>query len=151
MNEAKILSNSVRLHNIKKESTCQVCFSHTFLLENFLLEKIEFMLFCREIVYIFIFISNSAINCTIWVNCKRTSMVLQCLDETSKRFWPLFESIEEEMVFCYQNFSDLLREKVVLVIEKNFWFSRLKAKNLQNLRDHENNLFQQWKGQNNLW
>ena len=35
------------------------------------------------------------------------------------------------MVFCYQNCSDLLWEKIVLVIEKNFWNSRLNAKNLQ--------------------
>ena len=37
-----------------------------------------------------------------------------------------------EMVFCYQNCSDLLWEKIVLVIEKNFFNSRLKAENLQN-------------------
>ena len=41
-----------------------------------------------------------------------------------------------EMVFCYQNCSDLLWEKIVLVIEKNFWNSRLKAKNLQKFWDH---------------
>ena len=41
-----------------------------------------------------------------------------------------------EMVFCYQNCSDLLWEKIVLVIEKNFWSSRLKAENLQNFWDH---------------
>ena len=35
------------------------------------------------------------------------------------------------MVFCYQNYSDLLWKKIVLVIEKNFWNSRLKAENLQ--------------------
>ena len=33
-------------------------------------------------------------------------------------------------------FHDLLWEKIVLVIEKNFWNSRLKAKNLQNFWDH---------------
>ena len=49
------------------------------------------------------------------------------------------------MVFCYQNCSDLLREKIVLVIEKNFWNSRLKAENFQNFWDHLNNLFKQWK------
>ena len=49
------------------------------------------------------------------------------------------------MVFCYQNCSDLLWEKNVLVIEKNFWNSRLKAENLQNFWDHLNNLFKQWK------
>ena len=36
-----------------------------------------------------------------------------------------------KMVFCYQNCSDLLCEKIVLVIEKNFWNSQLKAENLQ--------------------
>ena len=42
----------------------------------------------------------------------------------------------EAMVFCYQNCSDLLWEKNVLVIEKNFWNLRLKAENLQNFWDH---------------
>ena len=36
-----------------------------------------------------------------------------------------------KMVFCYQNCSDLLWEKIVLVIEKDFWNLRLKAENLQ--------------------
>ena len=36
------------------------------------------------------------------------------------------------MVFCYQNCSDLLWEKIVLVIEKNFWNSRLNFQNFQN-------------------
>ena len=40
------------------------------------------------------------------------------------------------LVFCYQNCSDLLWEKMVLVIEKNFWNSRLKVENLQNVWDH---------------
>ena len=35
------------------------------------------------------------------------------------------------MVFCYQNCSDLLWKKIVLVIEKNIWNSRLKVKNFQ--------------------
>jgi hypothetical protein len=35
------------------------------------------------------------------------------------------------VVFCYQNCSDLLWEKIVLVIKKNFWNTRLKAENLQ--------------------
>ena len=41
-----------------------------------------------------------------------------------------------QMVFNYQNCSFLLWEKNVLVIKKNFWNSRLKAKNLQNFWDH---------------
>ena len=40
------------------------------------------------------------------------------------------------MVFCYQNCSDLLWEKIVLAIEKNFWNSRLKTENLQKFWDH---------------
>ena len=40
------------------------------------------------------------------------------------------------MVFIYQNFSYLLWKKIVLVIEKNFWNSRLKGENLQNFWDH---------------
>ena len=45
----------------------------------------------------------------------------------------------------FQRCSDLLWEKIVLVIEKNFWNLRLKAKNLQNFWDHLNNLFKLWK------
>ena len=35
------------------------------------------------------------------------------------------------MIFRFQNYSNLLWEKIVLVIKKNFWNLRLKAKNLQ--------------------
>ena len=49
------------------------------------------------------------------------------------------------MVFCYRNCYDLLWEKIVLVIEKNFWNSMLKAENFQNFWDHWINLFKQWK------
>ena len=45
-------------------------------------------------------------------------------------------SYPTSMVFCYPNYSDLLWEKIVLVIEKNFWNWRLKAENLQNFWDH---------------
>ena len=51
--------------------------------------------------------------------------------------WGCFWNFEE-MVLCYQNCFDLLWEKIDLVIEKNFWNSRLKAENLQkNLRSLE--------------
>ena len=49
------------------------------------------------------------------------------------------------MVFSYQNCSDLLWEKIVPVIEKNFWNSRLKPENFQKFWDHLNILFKQWK------
>jgi len=44
----------------------------------------------------------------------------------------VFVLVHRQMVFCYQNCYDLLWEKIVLLIEKNFWSSRLKTKNLQN-------------------
>ena len=46
------------------------------------------------------------------------------------------QDFKNKMVFCYQNCSDLLWEKKILVIEKNFWNSRLKAKNLKKFWDH---------------
>ena len=55
----------------------------------------------------------------------------------SRWFWGL--------VFCYQNCSDLLWGKNVLVIVYNFWNSKFKAENLQNFGDHLNNLLKQWK------
>ena len=39
-----------------------------------------------------------------------------------------FKSVTEAFLNC----SDLLWEKIVVVIEKNFWNSRLKAENFQN-------------------
>ena len=43
--------------------------------------------------------------------------------------------IYETLVFCYQNCSDLLWERIILGIEKNVWNSRLKAENFQNFWD----------------
>ena len=42
----------------------------------------------------------------------------------------------KEMVFCYQNCSDLMWEKIALVIEKNFSSLRLNAKDLENFWNH---------------
>jgi hypothetical protein len=50
--------------------------------------------------------------------------------------------IQWEMVFCYQNCSDLLWEKNVLLIKKNFW--KLEAKFLRSLKQ----FIQTVKGQN---
>ena len=52
---------------------------------------------------------------------------------------------ESRLVCCYHNCSDLVWEKNILTIEKNFRNSRLKAENFQNFWDHWNNLFKQWK------
>ena len=59
-------------------------------------------------------------------------------------YWAIFDTTVEfsfssfigSMVFCYQNCSDLLWEKNILVIENNFWNLRLKAGNFQNFWDH---------------
>ena len=56
-----------------------------------------------------------------------------------------------KLVFCYQNCSDLLWEKNVLVIEKTFWNSRLKAENWQKILSPLEQFFQTVKGQNNFW
>ena len=47
-----------------------------------------------------------------------------------------FFYVHIKMVFCYQYCSDLLWEKIVLVIEKKFVNLRLKANNLQNFWVH---------------
>ena len=55
-----------------------------------------------------------------------------------------------EMVFCYQNCSDILWEKIVLVIEKNLKFEaegRESAKFLGLLEK----FIQTVKGHNNVW
>jgi hypothetical protein len=57
----------------------------------------------------------------IFFDCSKLRKQISCWSKTTTL----------TMVFCYQNCSDLLWEKIVLVIEKNFWNSRLKAKNLQ--------------------
>ena len=54
------------------------------------------------------------------------------------------------MVFCYQNCSDLLWEKFVLVIQKNFWKLRLKAENFAKILRSLEQSIQTVKGQNNF-
>ena len=76
-----------------------------------------------------IFLSILVASFTVLVSGKSLSNVFPFRSLFMVRFF-------KEMVFCYQNCSDLLWEKNALVIEENFWNSRLKAKNLQNLWDH---------------
>ena len=56
-----------------------------------------------------------------------------------------------ELVFCYQNCSNLLWEKIVLVIEKNFWNSRLKAREFAKFLRSPEQFIQTAQGQNNFW
>ena len=48
--------------------------------------------------------------------------------------WPTSDYLV--IVFCLQNCSEILWEKIVLVIVKNFWDSRVTAENLQTHWDH---------------
>ena len=57
---------------------------------------------------------------------------------------PNVKWLKVRIVFCYQNLSDLLWEKNVVVIDKFFWNLRLMAENLKMSWDHDNNLFKQW-------
>ena len=101
--------------------------------------------------------------------CIRDSLILSTYNQSPWKFpsdkgtfmniWYKSKSwliLEPEVKHVYQLFllknGILLPElfwptlrKNVLVIEKNFWNSRLKAENLQNFWDHWNNLFRQWK------
>ena len=52
---------------------------------------------------------------------------------------PLFVKYRPEIGILLPNCFDLMWEKNVLVIEKNFWNSRLKAENFQIFWDHQNN------------
>ena len=49
------------------------------------------------------------------------------------------------MAFCFQTVLTFCEKKIVFVIEKHFWSSRLKTKNLQSCWDHWNNIFEQWR------
>ena len=55
----------------------------------------------------------------------------------------MYKNIQQEMVFCYQNCSDLLWEKIVLVIAEGREF----AKFLRSLEQY----VQTVEGQNNFW
>ena len=69
--------------------------------------------------------------CSFYVNLPRLWAAPAALPKWPQTSWKTWE-----MVFCYQNCSDLLWEKIVLEIEKKFWNSKLKAENLKFLWDH---------------
>ena len=60
------------------------------------------------------------------------------------------DRIIKGLVFCYQNCSDLLWEKIVLVIKKNLKFEAEGGVFSKNLRSLEQ-FIQTVKGQNNFW
>ena len=92
----------------------------------------------------FFCLTNFGLGHTVFLIFKLSDHMIQPIlyPKTQNKKWPNFLI---EMVFCYLNCSDLLWEKIVLVIEKTFWNSRLKAENLENFWDHLNNLSKQWK------
>ena len=55
------------------------------------------------------------------------------------------DSIKQNYGIFFQKLFWTTVRKNILVIEKNFWNSRLKAENLKNVCDHKNDLFEQWK------
>ena len=72
---------------------------------------------------------------TISFDCTSSLTKLVHLWQDSKK-GTIFPCLSKhELVFCYQNCSDLLWEKNALVIKKNFWNLRLKlkAQNFQKL------------------
>ena len=88
---------------------------------------------------------NSKLNFQIYIIWKQTLLWIKTSVVTKIYFCDPFKTQSTKkklsgkrttMVFCYQNCSDLLWEKIVVVIEKIFWNSRLKAENLQNFWDH---------------
>ena len=50
--------------------------------------------------------------------------------KTNTYYWPAHHIYSRTLVFCYQNCSELLWEKIVLIIEKNFWSSRSSTSSL---------------------
>ena len=71
-----------------------------------------------------------------WINVIFRHRFFAEFKKNNLEFHEFFLPTSLKLVFCYQNCYDLLWEKIVLVIEKKFWNSRLKAKNLQKIWDH---------------
>ena len=81
--------------------------------------------------------------------CYLSDLILNDRQQNTKRRWKrrwkkfrTYEAVcscaQPKMVFCYQNCSDLLWEKVVLVIEKNIWNSRSLEQFIQTVKGQTN-------------
>ena len=66
-------------------------------------------------------------------NICRVSKYQVCLTKDCHKKQNIIFHPLKRLVFCFQNCSDLLSEKNVLVMEKNIWDLRLKTENLQNI------------------
>ena len=58
-----------------------------------------------------------------------------------------------EMIFCFENYSDILWKKIVLVMKKNFWKFKTVTQciNLKNILRSQEKTFQTMKDQSNFW
>ena len=61
---------------------------------------------------------HTTLLCSKWRCNQRQPEKLTVYKKDKEKSDSLFDTV---LVFCYQNCSDLLWEKIVLVIEKNFW------------------------------
>ena len=76
------------------------------------------------------FTANSAKSRKSFFYCCLVDFVWIFLDSSWKNV------LKKDLVFCFQNCSDPLWEKIVLVSENNFWYLRVNAEKLQILWDH---------------
>ena len=102
----------------------------------------SFIIWCQVQIFFFLFFYKTLTIFYSYVLKSNQNSSIFYLDNPLFRKKPDFllvptcSKIEKGcMVFCYQNCSDLLWEKIVLVIENNF----------SKCWDHWNNLFKQWK------
>ena len=63
----------------------------------------------------------------------------------------LFKVNQANMVFCYQNCSNLLREKIILVIEKRLLKFEAEIQEFTKFLRSLEQFIQTVKGQNNFW
>ena len=94
-----------------------------------------------DLLYNKICLCNTAMYIHNWFSFIFLQPTFHLIINESTRWSNFSNTFNQKMVFCYKNCSDLLWEKIVLVIEKNFWNSRLKAEKLQNVWDHLNNFW----------
>ena len=88
---------------------------------------------------------HTTLLCSKWRCNQRQPEKLTVYKKDKEKSDSLFDTV---LVFCYQNCSDLLWEKIVLVIEKNFEAERREFSKI--LRPLEQ-FVQTVKGQNNFW
>ena len=94
-----------------------------------------------------------AVNSDVSAALKRTSFQLFRQRGRKTIFWqfPNKHNNVEVMVFCYQNCSDLLSEKIVVVIEKKLLKFQAEGREFAKFLRSLEQFIQTVKGQNNFW